>query len=62
MDPMWGQCACDVIDGLLADLRAKVDDRAHRAAYIYREEGGTYWEGSMDAYGVVLSLIEEAGR
>jgi hypothetical protein len=30
MDPMWGQCACDVIDGLLADLRAKVEGLPYR--------------------------------
>ena len=56
MDPMWGQCACDVIDGLLADLRAAVEGLDVRCTEDpWRNEELTDWV-RRDA---VLALLDE---
>jgi len=47
------------VDEYKAALRAKVEAWHDKAEATYRAEADHYYEGSMDAYSVVLDLIED---
>lgn len=47
---------------ILADLRAQVEAKHDSAEARYRAKADHYYEGSMDAYSVVLDLIDGEQR